>query len=65
MDCLTFGAGILLKGVKTKKENIIEVNLKDLLQELELSMDEFIDFCILCGCDYCDSVENMGPVRAY
>ncbi|KAF5189966.1 Flap endonuclease, partial [Thalictrum thalictroides] len=27
-----------------------------ILEELNLSMDQFIDLCILCGCDYCDSI---------
>jgi flap endonuclease-1 len=27
-------------------------------------MDEFIDLCILLGCDYCDSIKGIGPKRA-
>ena len=23
-------------------------------------MDQFIDFCILCGCDYCDTLKGIG-----
>lgn len=29
------------------------------LEELELTMDQFIDLCILCGCDYCDSIKGI------
>jgi flap endonuclease-1 len=28
-------------------------------------MDQFIDFCILCGCDYTGKISNIGPVRAF
>lgn len=35
-----------------------------LLQELELTSDQFIDLCILCGCDYCGRIPGIGPVRA-
>lgn len=28
------------------------------LEELSLTMDQFIDLCILCGCDYCDSIRG-------
>lgn len=28
-------------------------------------MDEFIDFCILCGCDYCDTIKGIGSKTAY
>mmetsp|Transcript_14330 Transcript_14330/g.11814 ORF Transcript_14330/g.11814 Transcript_14330/m.11814 type:complete len:175 (+) Transcript_14330:668-1192(+) len=31
-----------------------------ILQELEMNMDEFVDLCILCGCDYLDSPKGMG-----
>ena len=26
---------------------------------------QFIDLCILLGCDYCDSIRGIGPKRAY
>jgi len=27
-------------------------------------MDEFVDLCILCGCDYCDNIDGIGAVTA-
>lgn len=65
MDCLTFGADVLVKNIRTKKDPIVEINLQDVLKELGMTMPEFIDFCILCGCDYCDAIENVGPVKAF
>lgn len=32
------------------------------LKELDLTMDQFIDFCILCGCDYCDRLKGEIPL---
>lgn len=26
---------------------------------------QFIDLCILLGCDYCESIRGIGPKRAY
>ncbi|PKA62945.1 Flap endonuclease 1-A [Apostasia shenzhenica] len=34
------------------------------LEELGFSMDQFIDLCILCGCDYCDSIKGIGGQTA-
>ena len=65
MDCLTFGAETLIKGIRKKKDPVTEINLKDVLKELEMTMDQFIDFCILCGCDYCDAITNVGPITAF
>lgn len=65
MDCLTFGAETLIKGAGKKDAEIVELTLSDALKGLQLTMDEFIDMCILCGCDYCDTIGGVGPVNAY
>lgn len=36
-----------------------------MLLDSKLTMEQFIDFCILCGCDYTSRISNIGPVRAY
>jgi len=64
MDCLTFGCDTLIKHVRTKKDPIIEVKLQDVLKGFKLNMDEFIDFCILSGCDYLPTIPKFGPATA-
>ncbi|CDJ44164.1 flap endonuclease-1, putative [Eimeria tenella] len=44
---------------------VVSIHLDAVLQQLQLSMDQFIDFCILCGCDYCSSIKGVGPRTAY
>ena len=34
------------------------------LVTLGFSLRQFIDLCILMGCDYCDSIRGVGPKRA-
>jgi flap endonuclease-1 len=63
MDCLTFGSNVMLKNLTDPKKNTIEISLDKVLLELKMSKDEFIDFCILCGCDYTDSIKGIGPKR--
>lgn len=41
-----------------------EILLEDVLKELNFSMEEFIDFCILCGCDYLPTIQGLGPGNA-
>ena len=43
---------------------LIKYDLKIILEELELSYEEFIDLCILCGCDYTIKIKNIGYVTA-
>ncbi|KAG5548870.1 hypothetical protein RHGRI_014284 [Rhododendron griersonianum] len=59
MDSLTFGAPRFLRHLmdpSSKKVPVMEFEVLKVLEELNLSMDQFIDLCILCGCDYCDSI---------
>ena len=30
-----------------------------------MTHDEFIDLCILCGCDYTTNITGVGPVKAF
>ncbi|CAD5115657.1 DgyrCDS4613 [Dimorphilus gyrociliatus] len=67
MDALTFGSNVVLRHLtfsEARKVPIKEYNLDVLLDGLGLSQDEFIDLCILLGCDYCDSIRGVGPKRA-
>ncbi|CAG7729590.1 unnamed protein product [Allacma fusca] len=67
MDAMTFGTEVLLRHLtfsEARKMPIKEFYLNKVLEALEFNMDEFIDLCILLGCDYCDSIKGIGPKRA-
>merc|ERR1711872_308494 len=67
MDSLTFGSSVVLRHLtssEAKKLPIKELNLGKLLAELDVTMEQFIDLCILCGCDYTDSIKGVGYKRA-
>lgn len=63
-DTLAFGTGTMLKSAK-KIDRILEIKLEALLEELGMTHDEFIDFCILCGCDYCPTIPKIASITAY
>jgi len=66
-DCLTFGTKVLVRNLmaaESQKKTIMEVTLDRVLEQLGISMDQFIDFCILSGCDYCDTLKGVGPSTA-
>ncbi|CAG9315394.1 unnamed protein product [Blepharisma stoltei] len=65
IDALTFGAKFLIKGMNNKREPVTEINLEEVLRGLNFTFDEFIDFCILLGCDYSKTIEGVGPTTAY
>jgi flap endonuclease-1 len=63
-DAFVFGCPLVLRGLSKNKE-ITLISLKSLLSTLKLTYEEFIEFCILCGCDYCPKIEGIGPITAY
>jgi flap endonuclease-1 len=65
-DALTFGTPLLIKNLnatEAQKKPIVEINLERALQGLELTMAQFVDLCILMGCDYSDTIKGVGPVK--
>jgi len=67
MDALTFATPVLLRKMtfaNASKSQIQQIDYKKALAGLELNRDQFVDLCILLGCDYCDSIRGIGPKTA-
>ena len=67
MDALTFGSTVLLRHLtfsEARKMPIKEFYLDRVLEGFEMTQEEFIDLCILLGCDYCDKIRGIGPKNA-
>jgi len=64
-DLLTFGTPVLYCKYDSKTDNITRIELSKVLSGLELNQDEFVDLCILLGCDYSPKIKGIGPVGAY
>jgi len=67
MDALTFGTGVLLRHLtfsEARKMPIKEFYLDKLLEGFEMDQEQFIDLCILLGCDYCEKIRGIGPKKA-
>lgn len=61
-DAMTFGCE---KIIKTSINKIIEIDTNRVLQNFEMTMEMFVDFCILSGCDYSDTIASVGPVTSF
>lgn len=64
MDFLPSGAGRLLRNYNLSN-NLQLYDLQTILQDLELTYEQFVDFCILCGCDYTCKISRLGPETAF
>lgn len=72
LDHLAHGASYVI----TKLEGTINVEgkkvhqakcyrLSTVLTHIQMDYRRFVDFCIMCGCDYNKNVYNVGPGKAY
>mmetsp|Transcript_20667 Transcript_20667/g.30407 ORF Transcript_20667/g.30407 Transcript_20667/m.30407 type:complete len:434 (-) Transcript_20667:116-1417(-) len=67
MDALTFQTPVLLRKMtfaNASKSDIQTMKYDKAIEGLDLSHDQFVDLCILLGCDYCDSIRGIGPKTA-
>ncbi|KAK6608379.1 DNA-repair protein rad2 [Botrytis cinerea] len=67
MDTLCFDSPILLRHLtfsEQRKEPIQEVSLEKVLTGLNMDRKQFVDLCILLGCDYLDPIPKIGPHTA-
>jgi flap endonuclease-1 len=62
-DILPNGGKIFLRNLNNNY--ITKYNFNDILHELGMTYDMFVDMCILCGCDYTNTIKGIGPVNAY
>jgi flap endonuclease-1 len=59
MDILTFGSPKIIRNLTSHKVEVSEINLQDLLDKFELNYEQFVEFCILLGSDYCSGIRDI------
>ena len=67
MDALTFRTPVLLRKMtfaNASKSTLQQMDYRKAIDGLGLTQAEFVDLCILLGCDYCDSIKGIGPKTA-
>lgn len=70
MDALTFRTPKLIRRLTFSqaagkdKIPILEIDYQLVISGLGLTYEQFVDLCILCGCDYCSSIKGIGPKTA-
>ena len=63
MDALTFQTQVLLRKTTfaSGKSDMQTINYMKAINGLDITHDQFVDLCMLLGCDYCDSIRGIGP----
>jgi flap endonuclease-1 len=67
-DMLALGAPYLYKDIlrfMSKNKYVKVIDLHETLVKMNLTMNQFVDLCVLLGTDYCDNIKGIGPKKAY
>ena len=59
MDILTFGANKIVRNLSSHRNDPLEIKKEDVLKYFDLNYNEFVELCVLLGCDYCYHSNNM------
>lgn len=64
LDILTFGGNRLIRFIGNEKKMVL-IDKDILLSEMNITHQQFVDFCIMLGCDYCPKINKIGMKKAY
>lgn len=62
-DILTYGTPTLITNLSFRQDAEM-YNLDEVLQELNITYEEFMELCVMCGCDYVSNIKGIGPKTA-
>ena len=59
MDILTFGSPLVIRNLTSFKKKPIEISLEKIKNKFGWTQENFVEFCILLGCDYTDHITDI------
>jgi flap endonuclease-1 len=65
MDIMTFGAKKIYRNLTSYSKDTLEISMDDVFKELNVNYEQFVELCLLFGCDYCDYLNDMKPELIY
>ena len=64
-DTIAYGTPVFLSKIDINNSTCVRVHFQSLLEKLEMTQQEFLDFCILCGTDYNGNIQGVGSVSSF
>jgi len=68
MDTLVYGSPKLIRNCldkSLKRKDIVSIiDYDEMIKGFEMTDEQFVKFCILCGCDYCTNIPKVGNTTA-
>jgi len=64
-DVIAYGSDIFLSKIDTSNGTCVQIVYEDVLKALKLNESEFLDLCIMFGCDYNKNINKVGIETSY
>lgn len=64
-DVLVYGTPKFLTKLNISQESVIQVTFENILRDLDLTHEQFVDFCIMCETDYNKNIHRVGNIKAF
>lgn len=64
-DVLAYGTKVFLSKIDTTNDTCVSIKHEEVLESMNLNEDEFLDLCIMCGCDYNSNIPKIGVETSY
>ena len=69
MDTLVYGCPKVLRNCidrSIKRKDVVTCfSYETIINSFQMNHEQFVDICILSGCDYCPTIPKIGTMRAY
>jgi len=63
-DVLAYGAPIFLSKIDTFNDTVVVLDYEEMLTQMKMTKETFLDLCIMLGCDYNSNIPNIGPEKS-
>ena len=64
-DVFAYGCKFVFTKINTSTDTCVCIKYDDILEALEFTPEQFLDFCIMCGTDYNKNMKNIGPEKSF
>jgi len=64
-DVLAYGSPIFLSKIDTSNDTCVQIIYSEVLEALKITSSEFLDLCIMFGCDYNKNINKVGIETSY
>jgi flap endonuclease-1 len=64
-DVLAYESPMFLSKIDTRNDTCVQIEYSEVISSLELTNDQFLDLCIMCGTDYNKNIHRVGPQTSY